>query len=136
PLGATSGTEQWLPHVNFAQQLQQGRYVETWRNSLYWLYNDGDKGRYKDVVDLVRRYIPESAILPPRLSHDNPPSVIIEFLEEAQKYDIGLSGAGLRSLLNLASVLLLSGSRLLLLDEPDSHLHSSLQRVIARMLYD
>jgi energy-coupling factor transporter ATP-binding protein EcfA2 len=136
PLGATSSVEHWLNKVNFDQEAQRGRYAETWRNSLFWLYNDGDKDSYKRVVELVLRYIPDAAILPPRLSGDHSPNVIIEFKEHGQKYDIGLSGAGMRSLLNLAAVLLLSESRVILLDEPDAHLHGTLQRSIARMLAD
>jgi ABC-type cobalamin/Fe3+-siderophores transport system ATPase subunit len=136
PLGATSGLEKLLPYPVFQQHLQEGRHTETWRNSLYWLYNDGDKHRYAEVVELVTRYISESKVLPPRQNHEHASSVVIEFEENSQKYDIGLSGAGLRSLLNLGTTLLLSNSRLILLDEPDSHLHSSLQRVVARMLID
>ena len=42
----------------------------------------------------------------------------------------------MRSLLNLASVLLLNKNRIIMLDEPDAHLHSGLQRAIARMIQD
>jgi len=136
PLAAATGAEHFQTYPNFLQQLQEGKRSENWRNSLYWLYNDGDKSRFKNVVDLVSKYIDDAEILPPRLSHEHQATVVIEFLQDAQKFDIGLSGAGMRSLLNLAAVLMLSDSRLLLLDEPDAHLHSSLQRAISRMLLD
>ncbi len=50
--------------------------------------------------------------------------------------DISTSGGGLRTLFNLAVVLELADSRCLLLDEPDAHLHGTLQRVISLMLAD
>ncbi len=136
PIGGTSPSEKFLTQPQMKEELQKGRFAETFRNSLYWLYNDGQKEQFDQVVSLVQQYIPESRLLPPRLSHDNPPQALLEFDDNGQRYDIALSGAGLRTLVNLASVLIQSGSSLLLIDEPDAHLHSSLQRAVARMLID
>ncbi len=136
PIGATSGLEVWRSHPSFQQALGQGLHSEIWRNSLYWQYNDGDKSAFDDAVEMVKRYINVETILPPRQGHEHSPAVVIEYVENGQVYDIGLSGSGMRSLLNLATVLLLSRTKVVMLDEPDAHLHSTLQRAVARMIQD
>jgi len=100
------------------------------------LFNDGNKQAFDEAVDLVRQYLPEAKILPPRLSGDSPGKVLVEFEEEGTTFDISTSGGGLRTVLNLATVLLFSDSRCILCDEPDSHLHASLQKAVAQMLFD
>ena len=118
------------------EYVNQGRDAECWRSRLLWLYNDGDKESFRNLVELVQRYLREAKILPPRLTHEQPPKVLVEFEEEGITFDISTSGGGLRTLLNLAAVLHFSRTGCILCDEPDSHLHGSLQAAIARMLYD
>jgi len=136
PVGAVSPTEDFMPEPQLRGELDKGRDSQYWRSRLYWLWNDGRKESYDEIVQLVQRYLPEAEILPPRLTHDNPPRVLIEFEEEDTTFDISASGGGLRTLLNLASVLHFSRSQCILCDEPDSHLHGSLQAAVARMLLD
>jgi hypothetical protein len=62
--------------------------------------------------------------------------VSIEFDEENARFDIGTAGGGLRALLNTAVILHFTRSGCLLLDEPDAHLHGTLQTSVARMLAD
>lgn len=136
PIGATSGLENWQSFPNYEAALSKGLYSEIWRNSLYWQYNDGNKSAFDDAVNMVKQYIPVEEIKPPRQGHEHQPSVIVEYVENEKIYDIGLSGSGMRSLLNLATVLMLTKSQIVMLDEPDAHLHSSLQRAVSRMIQD
>ncbi len=136
PVGTVSPTENLLHYPQFTQQIDMGRYSECWRSRLYWLWNDGDKAAFNDLMWLVQQYLPDATILPPSLTHDQPPKVLIEFEEGGTKFDISTSGGGLRTLLNLAIVLKFSPAKCILCDEPDSHLHGNLQKAIARMLLD
>lgn len=95
PTGATSGLETWIPHTSFLASVNKGQHAEIWRNMMYWRYNDGDKKLFDQVVELVKRYVPVDQIHPPKLGHESPPSIAIEFEENGKPYDIGLSGAGM-----------------------------------------
>ena len=136
PIGATSGLENWQSFPQYEMAMTKGLHSEIWRNSLYWQYNDGNKVAFDDAVSMVKQYVPVEEIKPPRQGHEHQPSVVVEYIENGKTYDIGLSGSGMRSLLNLATVLMLTKSRIVMLDEPDAHLHSSLQKAVARMVQD
>ena len=103
---------------------------------MYWLCNDGDNRNSNKVVEIVQRYLPNTVLQLPRLTHDNPPQVSIEFEENETVFDISVSGGGLRTISSLAVILHFSKSKCLLLDEPDAHLQSSLQHQVAQMLLD
>lgn len=136
PVGAVSPSEDFIHHPQMQQQMDRGRHSECWRSHLYWLWNDGNKASFDEVVGMVQQYLPEAKILPPRLTHGQPPQVLVEFEEEGTTFDVSASGGGMRTVLNLAAVLRFSRSGCILCDEPDSHLHPTLQRAVARMLMD
>ncbi len=136
PVGPVSPLEQFKPHVEMQQQLDQGREADSWRSRLFWFCNDGQREKFREVVELVNRYVPEPRVQEPRLTHENPPRVRIDFEEDGTQFDISSSGGGLRTLLNLAVVLHFAESECYLFDEPESHLHGTLQRAISRMLFD
>ncbi len=125
-----------MNHQQLEQELNKGRATACWRSQLYWLWNDGDKDAFAHIVARVQRYLPNASVRPPSLSHSHQPEVRIEFEEDGTTFDISTSGGGLRTLLNLAVVLEFSDSQCLLLDEPDAHLHSTLQRSVGQMLAD
>lgn len=135
-VGETSPLEKLPSYAELRSKFDEGSVSHVWRSYLFWLYNDGNKDEFEQVVSLVGQYLPGAKVLPPQLAHDNPPRVMLQFVEEGAVFDISMSGGGLRTLLNLAVMLRLSGSRCLLLDEPDAHLHSSLQRAVAALLTD
>jgi predicted ATP-dependent endonuclease of OLD family len=114
----------------------QGRYNETWRGNLFWSYNSGDKTAFDDLSEFIRTYIPNSNVHPPRLSEDNATKFVIEYAEDSDIYDISSGGGGLRTLVSIATILKLTRASCILLDEPDTHLHSKLQRDIAEILLE
>lgn len=136
PPEAASATETKRDHPSFSKGVSAGQAPHLWRNTLYWLYNDGQKERYDEVAEFVKRYLDGTRVLPPRETHHQPALVEIQFEEDGIAYDIGAGGGGLHALLNLGVVLTLSETSCLLLDEPDAHLHSHLQREVAKMLLD
>jgi len=136
PVGTISPNETFIARPNMDAQQAQGRYNETWRGNLFWRYNSGDKTAFDDISEFIRTYIPNSNVHPPRLSEDNPPKFVIEYDEDSNIYDISSSGGGLRTLISIATILKLTRASCILLDEPDTHLHSKLQRDIAEILLE
>src|SRR5262249_21644418 len=65
-----------------------------------------------------------------------PPNVVVDYRENGVDYDISAGGGGLRTLVALTAAIELSPASLLLLDEPDAHLHSSLQRQVTNLLLE
>lgn len=136
PVGSVSPAERFLSHPQFVQSADQGKSSECWRSQLFWLYNDGKSEEFEGVLARVSRYLPGVNIMPPGLTHGNPPDVLVQYSEDDVVFDISTSGGGLRTLLNLAVVLQFADSTCLLLDEPDAHLHGTLQRAVSSMLSD
>ncbi len=136
PVGTISPRETFIPRPSIDALQAEGRYNETWRGNLFWSYNSGDKTAFDDLSDFLRAHIPNSTVLPPRLSEDSPARVIIEYEEDSDRYDISSSGGGLRTLLSIATILKLTEASCILLDEPDAHLHSKLQRDVAEILLE
>jgi len=136
PVGTISPHEIFITRPQMNQLHTQGRYNETWRANLFWTNNSGDKTTFNNVSDFIKKHIPSSDILPPRLDEDNPAKFIIEYSDGSDIYDISSGGGGLRTLLSLATILKLAEASCLLLDEPDAHLHSGLQRQIAEILLE
>lgn len=136
PVGTISPHEDFITRPQMNQLHTQGRYNETWRANLFWTYNSGDRTTFNNVSDFIKEHIPSSDILPPRLDEDNPAKFIIEYSDDSEIYDISSGGGGLRTLLSLATTLKLAEASCILLDEPDAHLHSGLQREIAEILLE
>ena len=138
PLGTISPSETTLSGPEMQNALAAGRYAETWRNQLHW---QSEEGRSPEAFQRVARVVRENlgdveVLLPRRTRQDNPPKVVVEYREDGVEYDISAAGGGLRTLVTLAATMALSPAKILLLDEPDAHLHSSLQRRVARLLVE
>lgn len=136
PTASLPPIEQFIHHPELRQKLDRGLIAECWRSYLYWLCNDGDNRNSNRVVEIVQKYLPDTVLKLPQLTHQSPPQVLIEFEEDETNFDISVSGGGLRTISSLAVILHFSKSRCLLLDEPDAHLHSTLQHQVAQMLLD
>jgi predicted ATPase len=136
PTASLPPIEEFISHPELKIKLDKGLIAECWRSYLYWLCNDGDNRNSNRVVEVVQQYLPNTVIKLPQLTHTNPPQVLIEFEEDETNFDISVSGGGLRTLASLAVILHFSRSQCLLLDEPDAHLHSTLQHQVAQMLLD
>lgn len=136
PVGTISPDEMFISRPQMDALQAQGRYNESWRENLFWSYNSGDKTAFDDLSEFIRAYIPNSNVHPPRLSENNPAKFIIEYAEDFDIYDISSSGGGLRTLISIATILKLTRASCILLDEPDAHLHSKLQRDIAEILLE
>jgi len=116
------------------QNIASGRYMQTWRNRFHWDAEAAEPGVMNRVAERVRQSLPGIRLNQPRRTRGQGVNVDVSYHESGFDYDIGIGGAGLRTLVVLAAAVELSGATHLLLDEPDAHLHPGAQRDIAAFL--
>jgi predicted ATPase len=116
--------------------LSGGKPHEVSRNQIHWLSEGKTPEVFQRVIDQVRHALPEVALNLPGRTRDENPNVVVNFREGQTTYDIAEAGNGMRTLLNVAAHLCLSDASVFLLDEPDSHLHSAVQREMCTFIMD
>ena len=90
----------------------------------------------ESIEKIIDRERPD-VLLPTLGDSANPPPIRIRYREsgsEHEQLDIAQSGAGLHTFLSLAQLIRQSTAKILLLDEPDSHLHASQQNTVVQLL--
>ncbi|MCK4625880.1 MAG: AAA family ATPase [Phycisphaerae bacterium] len=135
-VGALSPSEKALSWPNVQSQLTSGKPGEVWRNRIHWLNEGKPPESYRRVIERVMQYVPDVQLNPPSRTRDSQPNVTLAYSENGTEYDIAACGSGVRTLLALVGWIELSKASILLFDEPDLHLHSSIQRGIAQFLTD
>lgn len=103
----------------------QGRYSEIFRSSLLQL-----KERDGDAVAKINQWL--SGLFSVEVSSisfdmDKDEFVTIRYRQDGIEYDVVSSGSGLQQIIQVLTYLYLTKPRVLLIDEPDAHLHSKLQ---------
>jgi ABC-type cobalamin/Fe3+-siderophores transport system ATPase subunit len=103
----------------------QGRYSEIFRSSLRQL-------KSKDVGLLSQINSSLSALFGTNLStvefnDESDEFVTVKYREKDADFDVVSSGAGLQQVIQMLTYLYISKPKVLLIDEPDAHLHSKLQ---------
>ena len=103
----------------------QGRYSEIFRSSLFQL-----KERDANAIEKINQWLDNLfGVEVTTISFDMEKDefVTIKYLQEDAKYDVVSSGSGLQQIIQVLTYLYLTKPKYLLIDEPDAHLHSSLQ---------
>ena len=137
PPGDVPSREQMVPANQYQSQLREGKGAQLWRNGLWWAIQEGGFESFAPVQQQINRYFPDIELLLPTLSSDPVPEILIKYKERGRgPLDIAQSGAGLRTFISLARILEQSASKIVLLDEPDAHLHASQQAVILDLMLD
>jgi len=136
PLPVVAKQEQIKSWPEVERAIQEGNFYDVWRNQVHWLSDGKAPEEFQRVADGISRLLPGISLLTPSRSRDSNPVVNISYVEEGERRDISEAGAGTRSLIALSCTLLLGEESLLLLDEPDAHLHLSVQRALASLLSD
>ncbi|MCB9564790.1 MAG: AAA family ATPase [Kofleriaceae bacterium] len=116
------------PYVTSARRnalAAQGRYSEIFRSSLRQLKEKlpADVSRINDILEELFS-VDVSSIDFDMLDDEY---VTVKYRERGRHFDISSSGAGLQQVIQILTYLYLSRPTVLLIDEPDAHLHSRLQ---------
>jgi ABC-type cobalamin/Fe3+-siderophores transport system ATPase subunit len=103
----------------------QGRYSEIFRSSLQQL-----KERDRELVGKINVWLKglfEVVVSKIEFDEDADEFVTVKYDQDGTEFDVVSSGAGLQQVIQMLTNLYLSQPRILLIDEPDAHLHSKLQ---------
>jgi ABC-type cobalamin/Fe3+-siderophores transport system ATPase subunit len=103
----------------------QGRYSEIFRSSLQQL-----KTNSPELVKKINEWLKDLFNVTVSKIEFNDKSdefVTIKYEQSGTEFDVVSSGAGLQQVIQMLTYLYLSQPRILLIDEPDAHLHSKLQ---------
>jgi len=103
----------------------QGRYSEIFRSSLQQL-----KTNTPDLVQQINDWLQKLFDLTVTTIEFDPAAdefVTVKYSQSGREFDVVSSGAGLQQVIQMLTYLYLSRPRILLIDEPDAHLHSKLQ---------
>ena len=121
----------------YDSQLRDGQGAQLWRNGIWWSIQREGLEQFQPIQEKVKKYFPMVDLLLPTLSSSGSPEILIRYEENGVgPFDIAQSGAGLRTFLSLAQILNQSDAGVLLLDEPDAHLHAAQQAVVLNLLLD
>jgi hypothetical protein len=139
PPGMLPSRENMLAGEQYRSNVAAGQSSYFWRNSIWWgIQGGGGPESFEPVIALIHHRFPGVSLRQPTLGAEgNPPPIIISYDEKGgQPRDIAQSGAGLHTFVSLAQLMKQSSAGILLLDEPDSHLHPSQQSVVLELLND
>ena len=103
----------------------QGRYSEIFRSSLVQL-----RQKSPEFMDAINKHLNELFgvhVETASFDHENDEYVTVRYSQNGTEYDVVSSGSGLQQVIQMLTYLYLSKPRILLIDEPDAHLHSRLQ---------
>lgn len=109
----------------------QGRYSEIFRSGLQQLYSTAP-----ELVETINQSLSSLFGVQVRDISFNPDSdefVTVNYSQGPESYDVVSSGAGLQQVIQLLTYLYLAKPRVLLIDEPDAHLHSKLQSRLGKL---
>jgi predicted ATPase len=137
PPGDVPTSEQMLSGDQFQSMLRDGQGAQLWRNGLWWAIQTDGFESFAPVQKQITKYFPDVELLLPTLGTSGTPEILIKYKERGRgPLDIAQSGAGLRTFISLARILEQSPAKVILLDEPDAHLHASQQAVILDLMLD
>jgi energy-coupling factor transporter ATP-binding protein EcfA2 len=121
----------------FRNMLRDGQGAQLWRNGLWWAIQTDGFESFAPVQSQISKYFPDVELLLPTLGTSGTPEIFIKYKERGRgPLDIAQSGAGLRTFISLSRILEQSPAKVILLDEPDAHLHASQQAVILDLMLD
>lgn len=137
PPGDVPTREQMVNGDQFQNMLRDGQGAQLWRNGLWWAIQTDGFESFAPVQKQITKYFPDVELLLPTLGTSGTPEILIKYKERGRgPLDIAQSGAGLRTFISLARILEQSPAKVILLDEPDAHLHASQQAVILDLMLD
>ncbi|MHB8547158.1 MAG: ATP-dependent nuclease [Nitrosotalea sp.] len=112
--------------------ISAGRHTEVLRNVLLQLKNTNST-RFNILNDLIKKYF--NVELSKITFNDTTDEYLTTLYDDGNvELDVGLAGSGFLQMLQLLTFVLNQRSNIVLLDEPDAHLHPSLQKNLIQIL--
>jgi len=125
--------EEYRPPARRQGMIAAGRHNEILRNELLDLSRR--PAEFEELQRLLRTYF-GGQLGNVRFNDLVDQFVTVEYSEASVRHDLYSVGAGFLQVLQLLSFILSRSPGVILLDEPDAHLHSSLQRTVIDVLDD
>ncbi len=124
--------EEWRTQARLELLSLTGHHNEVLRNNLFRL-SDKDQSVFKILQDDLQRHF-GGTISPIRFSLEGDQYIRVSYQEDNSVHDIFSAGSGFLQILQLLTFVYLQKPGVVLLDEPDAHLHSSLQKLVVDLL--
>ena len=124
--------EEYSTHAIRNQYISEGRNSEVLRNTLYDVERKSPPN-YKILKDLISKYF-SLDLKSVTFQEDIDPYITCEYGEGKNDLDIVCGGSGFLQILNLLTFILTKKTSIVLLDEPDAHLHPYLQKMLISIL--
>lgn len=124
--------EEWRVPARLELLSMTGHNNEILRNFLYDLSNKGSSN-FQGLQNDLRKHF-GGTIGPIKFSREKDQYIAVYYQEKESKHDIFSAGSGFLQVLQLLTYLYLQTPGIVLLDEPDAHLHSSLQKLVVDLL--
>ena len=118
--------EEYLRAVSQQRLIAEGRQNQVLRNLVYRLQQSGEWEAFTNFVSPL--FALQGMAVPFDMDKDEWLSAT--YVEDGCEFDLVSAGSGFLQTINLLCFLFLNESRTALLDEPDSHMHDDLQRLV------
>lgn len=132
-----AGTVVWEPYIagkRRAVMMGEGHYSELLRNMLLDV-RQGSADKFDRLTSLLRRHFGITGV-DAHFNTDRDEFVVAQYEEDGIPFDIRLNGSGFLQMLQILAYSYQGAPATILLDEPDAHLHASLQKQMVGLLRD
>ena len=124
--------EEYVTSQSVNRIIEAGRHTEVLRNVLLKLKETSPE-RFGLLNDIIQKYFGIS-LSNIKFNETLDEYVTTEYTEKNIELDIVMGGSGFLQFLQLLTFILSKKSSIVLLDEPDAHLHPSLQKILISVL--
>ena len=126
--------EEYKTIFGVTKAMLSGRHSEVLRNALHYVY-EADEDKSKLLSSLIKKYF-DVDLQKVTIDQSLQEYVPAEFDTGETNLDIALAGSGFLQILQMLTFIFATRAKIVLLDEPDAHLHPSLQRVLMNLLLE
>ena len=133
PFSGIEPHEPWMDDGNVKQHIGKSQPGSVLRNLLYRVVDESDENaerNWSEISSVIKTWF-NVDLQRPRYTRGISTEIKVEYKADGKLYDVISGGSGFHQILTLLAFLYgYKGVTTILLDEPDAHLHSNLQRMI------
>ena len=128
PFSGLDDIEEWRDDGLIRQQVGKAQPGRVLRNLLLRVW-ERDKQKWQKLQEIIKQWFSIELQIP-KYEHGRDTRIVCEYKQGLKTYDIISGGSGFHQTLILLAFLYGYGPDVMLMDEPDAHLHINLQREI------